>query len=656
MLFNTVVVLLATNCEPLAKLARESQNRNWTRFFVKYGSYSDFTPGWYENVGLSILILMIINVSGPLLNLLLDEALLIARRCWVLYCIKWPLQSDYDVAWSRPRFTLAQRIADLLLNVSLALLFGSGMPLLYLVLAVYVMASELADRWALTRLCRGAPRYNTGLMKLVMALLPWMAVAHCAFGLWMHTYFRVVVPENGNGIEGVSHLTTAVNSAALTSSSNLSVLQRSSVWHRITQPNGLSLLLVMVGLVLWLVLGRYVVWRLLSCLGRAAYRLCGIGRGACLMRLQLDKDTQRVLNAVPYGEALVTRQLHGTPTYRLAHHPYYQKYFGASGLNRVVGVAALVMAAANGGVHRRSVYTRLTTVQRRGRLPSTANAFRILPAPVLDRDVLTASEFVFGVLGLQGSRAASLEEGHQGDAENAEDPGEPQSPGPVLQPLSPMPRMSRVPKPPAGESPVPGAPDVRELLMRDAQQLQLHGSIPSLVLGPGQPPPEQQQSQPQQASASNAATAAAVVRIVPTSDSRPAGNGADPTCISAAAAAVAVGGTGIISLQEESLEAVPQVQSGVESARENPQQQLQQRQSNTRAPSEQNLAIQPAEENGDRFLAAAAAAAAAGLPPDIPGGAAGEARSNAVFERPATSEGVARTSRDIAPLERASRA
>ncbi|GLI61618.1 hypothetical protein VaNZ11_004036 [Volvox africanus] len=257
MLFNTVVVLLVTNCEPLAKLARESQNNNWTRFFVKYGSYDDFTPGWYENVGLSILILMIINISGPLLNLLLEEALLISRRCCVLYCIAWPLQSDYDVAWSRPRFTLAQRIADLLLNVSLALLFGSGMPLLYLVLALYVIAAELADRWALTRLCRGAPRYNTGLMKVVMALLPWMAVAHCAFGLWMHTYFRVVVPGNSNGIEEVSHLTEAVNNAALkSSSSNLSVLQRSSVWHRITQPNGLSLLCVMAGLVLWLVIGR----------------------------------------------------------------------------------------------------------------------------------------------------------------------------------------------------------------------------------------------------------------------------------------------------------------------------------------------------------------------------------------------------------------
>jgi hypothetical protein len=35
MLFNTVVVLLVTNCEPLGRLARESQNGNWTRFFVR---------------------------------------------------------------------------------------------------------------------------------------------------------------------------------------------------------------------------------------------------------------------------------------------------------------------------------------------------------------------------------------------------------------------------------------------------------------------------------------------------------------------------------------------------------------------------------------------------------------------------------------------
>jgi hypothetical protein len=54
---------------------------------------------------------MIINTGSPLLNLILEEVLQMGRRCCVLYCSTWPLQSDYDTAWARPRFTLAQRTA-----------------------------------------------------------------------------------------------------------------------------------------------------------------------------------------------------------------------------------------------------------------------------------------------------------------------------------------------------------------------------------------------------------------------------------------------------------------------------------------------------------------------------------------------------------------
>lgn len=77
-------------------------------------------------------------------------------------------QSQYDEAWSRPRFTLEQRTADLLLNAALALLFGSGMPLCYLVFAVYLVAADVCDRWALTRLSGVVPRYGKGLSRLVM--------------------------------------------------------------------------------------------------------------------------------------------------------------------------------------------------------------------------------------------------------------------------------------------------------------------------------------------------------------------------------------------------------------------------------------------------------------------------------------------------------
>ncbi|KAG2447732.1 hypothetical protein HYH02_007192 [Chlamydomonas schloesseri] len=387
MLVNTVAVLLLTNAQSLGELARESPNGAWLRYFVRYGAYDDFSALWYENVGLSIMILMCINVASPLVNIATEAAWQALLRCRVHFCLTWPLQGDYDEAWARPRFTLEHRTADLLLNASLALLFGSGMPLLYLVFAGYLLVAELADRWALTKLCAGSPRYSKGLMRLVMGLLPWMAVAHCAFGLWMHTYFRVVAPADATGalvggdMASLSAAVRATNARLSGANGDLNALQSSGTWQRITQPNGLALLLLFVLLSLWLLIGRYIVWRLAACVGRAAARACC--PHSWLMRLQLDTEVASVACARTYADALVARELHGTPTYRLAHHPHYTQYFAASGLNRAVGVAALAAAAASGGAGR-NIYTRLRTVRKRGTRLAGAPSFQILPHAITD--------------------------------------------------------------------------------------------------------------------------------------------------------------------------------------------------------------------------------------------------------------------------------
>lgn len=111
-------------------------------------------------------------------------------------------------------------------NMWLLLMFGSGMPLLYLVGVIWLVVVELLDRHALARLCRRPVRYGPRLPYLLLGewggsatlveqlaaklhtrpeyahqvsppkrthastadVLPWAAACHCAIGLWMHTY------------------------------------------------------------------------------------------------------------------------------------------------------------------------------------------------------------------------------------------------------------------------------------------------------------------------------------------------------------------------------------------------------------------------------------------------------------------------------------
>ena len=85
-------------------------------------------------------------------------------------------------------------------------------------------------------------------------LLPWALIAHCAFGLWMHTYFKVestdIISQSLQA--GASGLQSSVQAV-------VTQVQDSQIWKRITQPNGVALLLLFVALTFWMLIGRWGV-------------------------------------------------------------------------------------------------------------------------------------------------------------------------------------------------------------------------------------------------------------------------------------------------------------------------------------------------------------------------------------------------------------
>lgn len=85
-------------------------------------------------------------------------------------------------------------------------------------------------------------------------LLPWAALWHCVFGIWMHTHFIV---EMGDGVTGQGGNTTlSIDGASSTFSIASAVMGRgysaSDLWSRITSPNGIPLLACTAVLVIWL--------------------------------------------------------------------------------------------------------------------------------------------------------------------------------------------------------------------------------------------------------------------------------------------------------------------------------------------------------------------------------------------------------------------
>ncbi|KAG2490975.1 hypothetical protein HYH03_010649 [Edaphochlamys debaryana] len=328
---NTVAILLVVNCSSLSDLqnkAMEGKN-GWLKELAFNGWYDDFTPEWYENVGYSIMILMMINVSGPFVRTLIDFGMRIWMRCSLLFlhCGRLATPEDYNTAWRTPPFTLEQRVADLLFNVTLALLFGSGMPLVYLICAVYVFVTHMWDRVALLAIHQPAQRYSPRLVRFVMQMLPVLIVLHCAFGLWMHTYFKCSLDSMGS---------------ASSIANNVVDLKQTS---RITQPNGLPLLIWFVVMVFWLLFGRWIIWGTVKLLGRGCARLVRVLK---IYTFEVDEGSP-----ITYEEALTTAvkkdMLLGARTYRIHHLPAYRNYLS--------GEAGALWVAAQ-GLDR---YTRLTT-------------------------------------------------------------------------------------------------------------------------------------------------------------------------------------------------------------------------------------------------------------------------------------------------------
>ncbi|GLI59906.1 hypothetical protein VaNZ11_001948, partial [Volvox africanus] len=329
-LVNTVVVLLVVNCSSLRNLQKRAleQEPPWLQKLVLDGLFNDFTPEWYASIGVSIIILMMVNVAGPILRSLENWISKLIWQIWLLYghhcrsSTKPPTMEVYQEAFGKSQFTLEERISDVLFNLTLALLFGSGMPLCYLIAAVYVLVAIWWDRLNLLAWRQPAQRYHPNLPLAIMYLLPVLLMGHCAFGLWMHTYFKAELSS------------TDIMAAAR---QGISSLSHSSLSRRITQPNGLPLLIWFLVLGAWLIFGRWIA------LG--VYRVVWRLGGSCTCRLMEETLRPAERQDVSYEMALRTNssadQLRGPRTYCISHLTNYKAFLST-------GVAARLWSLVQG--------------------------------------------------------------------------------------------------------------------------------------------------------------------------------------------------------------------------------------------------------------------------------------------------------------------
>ena len=94
---------------------------------------------------------------------------------------------QYVDLYSGPEFQLHYRFSALLNVVFVTLLYGTGMPLLFIFAVLTFLGTNIMDRILLAKFYQQPPNFDISLSKKVNGVLPIAGILHLLMGYWMYT-------------------------------------------------------------------------------------------------------------------------------------------------------------------------------------------------------------------------------------------------------------------------------------------------------------------------------------------------------------------------------------------------------------------------------------------------------------------------------------
>nr|CCA20590.1 tRNA (guanineN(7))methyltransferase putative [Albugo laibachii Nc14] len=191
-LCNTALLVIIINANVQSFYPANSVTSiNVSSFQLLSGKYGDFSTEWYQDVGVSLMLTMIINILSPHLNVFVTYLRLEIERFWDRGCTfdysktKQDTQRDLEALYRGPKFDLAQRYAQILTTIFITYLLSAGMPLLHVIGFCGIFITYWADKFTFLRITRSPPLYDEKIAKMTGSLLPYAVLLHCCVALWM---------------------------------------------------------------------------------------------------------------------------------------------------------------------------------------------------------------------------------------------------------------------------------------------------------------------------------------------------------------------------------------------------------------------------------------------------------------------------------------
>jgi Cytosolic domain of 10TM putative phosphate transporter/Calcium-dependent channel, 7TM region, putative phosphate len=157
-------------------------------YIPENGKFTDLTRAWYTKVGSTITMTMVIStVFSSMTNLLVFYPLGACKRKFnrMCCCKKYKTQKEINLAFKGPDFDIVTRYSQVLNITFTSLLYSSGIPLLNVTCFFTFFVLYWVDKFLILRHYSKPHRLSQELNNSFKSLLPYAAVFHCGFSIWI---------------------------------------------------------------------------------------------------------------------------------------------------------------------------------------------------------------------------------------------------------------------------------------------------------------------------------------------------------------------------------------------------------------------------------------------------------------------------------------
>ena len=182
-LINTAFVVLLVNAD--------FQLVDIDLLLIGNGLYRDISTGWFETVGLTVVLVSALNVLAPHLyplfisfyEKIINNDLVKRGRAFN--------QTQYNTLMLGPQFRLSIRYAQILTMMFLVLMYSSGMPILYPIMFLSLLVTYAVDKFMFLKICRTPPAYTTRFGDWSTYMLENAVLLHVVIAVWTYTSPRL---------------------------------------------------------------------------------------------------------------------------------------------------------------------------------------------------------------------------------------------------------------------------------------------------------------------------------------------------------------------------------------------------------------------------------------------------------------------------------